>query len=62
MSPHCANHNDLLGRVRRMEKRQDVGERKFDSLATKLNLILGGIIISPFIVTVLTLLIKVPSN
>jgi len=54
----CIDHSDCTGRIKRLEKEQINQWKKLDDIATKLNLVLGGIIISPFIVTVLILLIK----
>jgi len=68
----CSEHKSVIERLKRMEKELekhkektslelDKQREKDDSMAMKLNLIFGGIIISPFIVALLTLLIKTPS-
>lgn len=56
---HCPNHVDLLERIKRVEENDRRTNQRIDPIVTKLNLILGGIVISPFIVALLTLLIKV---
>ena len=46
-------------RIERLEERMEKHDEKLDKIFAKLNLILGGIIISPFIVALLGLLMKV---
>lgn len=54
----CLSHKSIVERLDRVEKDLEKQQEKDESMATKLNLILGGIFISPFIVALLTLLIK----
>ena len=58
MTDFCNDHTNCVGRIERLERESEHQWKKLDSMATKMNLILGGIIISPFIVAVLTLIIK----
>lgn len=55
MQKLCDQHANHEGRMDRMEK--DIGNQyhKMDEMATKLNLILGAVILSPFLVAVFTL-------
>jgi len=55
---YCDEHKDCVGRISRLERDTQCQWSKMDKIATKLNIILGGIIISPFIVALITLLIK----
>lgn len=52
----CKDHSDCLSRINRLEKNDSVQWKKLDAISTKLNLIIGGIILSPFIVALITLL------
>jgi len=47
-----------MERLKRLEETQDKQWKVITGILTKLNLILGGIIISPFIVSVLVLLAR----
>jgi len=58
MSEYCDDHTNCKGKITRLEKDSAHQWKKLDLMATKLNFILGGIILSPFIVAVLTLIIK----
>ena len=57
--PFCKDHTDCIHRISRLEQEDKLQWKKISSMDTKLNLILGGIIVSPFIVSLITLLIKV---
>jgi hypothetical protein len=56
---NCVDHQRCEDRVVRLEESDKTQWDKIDSITTRLNLILGGVIISPFIIAVITLLIKV---
>ena len=58
MVDYCDEHSKCDNRISRLEKDSLAQWEKLDNITTKLNLILGGIIISPFIVALITLLIK----
>ena len=58
MANFCSDHTSCMERLKRLEETQDKQWKVITGILTKLNLILGGIIISPFIVSVLVLLAR----
>lgn len=54
----CSCHSGMKTKVESLEKQSDQQWKKIGNLDTKLNLILGGVLLSPFIVAALTLLIR----
>ena len=58
MKEYCGDHTDCVGRIGRLEKTTDDQWQKLEQISTKLNLIIGGIIISPFIVSLIMLLMS----
>jgi len=54
----CDQHSGHEGRIQSLEKDRNIQGKKQDDMATKLNLILGAVILSPFLVAVFTLLMK----
>ena len=56
---HCVSKiKDHTPRIISLEKRINIHDKHLDNISTKLNLIIGGIILSPFLVALITLLIK----
>lgn len=60
MNDYCSEHKSFEERIIRLERDGEKRDLKEEANSTKLNLILGGIIISPFVVALITLLIKIP--
>ena len=58
MREYCDEHKQTRSDMLRVEHRIDIYDTLIEQISRKLNLILGGIIISPFIVALLTLLTK----
>ena len=57
-SDHCSDHGVCENRLKVLETITEHHQNIIDSIRMKLNLILGGIILSPFIVAALTMLHK----
>ena len=57
-SDHCLDHGVCENRLEALETTTGHHQDIIDSIRMKLNLILGGIILSPFIVAALTMLHK----
>ena len=58
MDNFCEDHGSCETRITHLECRLGKHDKKIDTINTKLNFIIGGVIVSPFIVAVLTLLTK----
>ena len=56
---YCDEHKEFKATIRNNEKRIDCHDKMIKEISMKLNLILGGIVLSPFLVTVFLLLFKV---
>ena len=54
----CHNHSGILNRIIQLEKEFLMESNRVDRIATKLNQILGGVLISPFLVALIMLLLK----
>lgn len=54
----CEEHSHHEGRLDRMERDMESHRKKMDQMSTKLNLILGAVLLSPFLVTAFTLLLR----
>lgn len=57
-SDFCDDHARCDERISRLEKNDEYQWKRLNSISSKLNLILGGIMISPFIVALITLLVR----
>ena len=55
---YCDEHKEYNSRIKRLEQNDNNHDALIKEITMKLNLILGGIILSPFLVTVFILLIK----
>ena len=55
---YCDEHKEYNSRIKRLEQNDLNHDALIKEITMKLNLILGGIILSPFLVTVFLLLIK----
>jgi len=60
MQELCKDHESHVIRIQKLESAVAEQWEKLDAIAAKLNLILGGIIISPFVIALITLLINLP--
>ncbi len=58
MNAYCDDHTNCKTQLKRLEADAIHQWKKLDAMSVKLNLILGGIIISPFLVSVLLFLAK----
>lgn len=58
MDEFCNEHSNCSGRIERLEQGQSHQWKKLDNISTKLNIILGGILIAPFLISVFMLLMK----
>ena len=58
MEDYCDRCEKIIASSERFEKRLDQHDSLIREISMKLNLILGGIVLSPFIIAAITLLMK----
>ncbi len=54
----CDQHSGHEGRICSLEKDRRIHGTKLDDVSKKLNMVLGAVVLSPFLVALLVLLLK----